>query len=174
MYCTFRHDLVLFSGRKKIRDIATSYGFQHYLTVSDLHASHPSSYPDVPPEHGVVHRPLHAHDRIAAVCVLMDPFNWEKELQVGVKMHVYVYVHVCVNPVSWRTYHSNCAVRVHAVGACRPARFVWLASVRALKFEPTQLNPERPPPPLIPFIHRFSSTSYNLMGVYTATATSRS
>jgi hypothetical protein len=144
---------VLFSGRKKIRDIATSYGFQHYLTVSDLHASHPSSYPDVPPEHGVVHRPLHAHDRIAAVCVLMDPFNWEKELQVGVKMHVdvyvfvyvnvyvYVSVHVRVNPVSWRTYHSNYAVRVHAAGACRPARFVWLASVPALKFETNAVEP---------------------------------
>jgi hypothetical protein len=57
------------------------------LLLTDLHLSHPAAYPDVPPnavdpKH---HRRLTEQDRIAAVCCLMDPFNWEKELQVCVR-----------------------------------------------------------------------------------------
>jgi hypothetical protein len=79
------------------------------LLLTDLHLSHPAAYPDVPPnavdpKH---HRRLTEQDRIAAVCCLMDPFNWEKELQVCVRSFCslfFPYAGMSLYSGFWNTY----------------------------------------------------------------------
>ncbi len=118
-----RNDLVLFSGRKKIREIATAYGFNHFLTVSDLHRTHPTAYPDVAPEKDDAHRHLHDHDRIAAVCVLMDPFSWEKELQVDVVLtHSLTYSRTHV--LTYSRTHVLTYSRTHVLTYSRTHSFI--------------------------------------------------
>lgn len=75
-------DLLLLSGRSRVREIADHYGFKNYLTVDDVHAAHPTLYPDTPPVLSEPARTLSDSEKIKAVLVLMDPLSWEKELQI--------------------------------------------------------------------------------------------
>ena len=80
---------MLFAGRKHVRDIARSYGFNKFLSVACLHAQHPNMYPDIPPESIAPHYVMKENERIAACMVLMDPHNWERDLQVCVCVCVF-------------------------------------------------------------------------------------
>uniref|UniRef100_M4BKC7 Uncharacterized protein n=1 Tax=Hyaloperonospora arabidopsidis (strain Emoy2) TaxID=559515 RepID=M4BKC7_HYAAE len=78
------HELVLAVGKdcREMRHVMQDYGFQHVITVDQLHRHFPLMYPDV-----AVLEPLEANGRFdmqpfAAVFVLIDPIYWGRELQI--------------------------------------------------------------------------------------------
>ncbi|CAI5715263.1 unnamed protein product [Hyaloperonospora brassicae] len=77
-------ELVLAVGKdcREMRHVMQDYGFQHVVTVDQLHRHFPAMYPDV-----AVAEPLAANGRFdaqpfAAVFVLIDPIYWGRELQI--------------------------------------------------------------------------------------------
>jgi len=60
------------------------YGFTHFMTVDQLHASHPAAFPDRPPlANSQVFMPYHTDEmRIEAMFGFLDPKDYQRDLQV--------------------------------------------------------------------------------------------
>ena len=81
-------EMVLLVGKRygNLEKIAASYGFNHFVTVEELHRAYPLLYPDAPPEPaGPDARSASALDLdrpFGAVLALTDPLLWGRELQI--------------------------------------------------------------------------------------------
>ena len=84
----YKDKLVLVVGKARAKAIASAYGFEHVMTVDDLHASHPQAFPDRAPVSDDTHAGYHAQtQRVAAVMGFLDPADYHRDLQVRVPLY---------------------------------------------------------------------------------------
>lgn len=105
----YKDKLVLVVGKARAKAIATAYGFQHVMTVDDLHASHPNAFPDRAPVSDATHAGYHDEtQRVAAVMGFLDPADYHRDLQVR------GHVSLCQHKVTIATDRSPPCRVVHA------------------------------------------------------------
>ncbi|ETL27367.1 TIGR01456 family HAD hydrolase [Phytophthora nicotianae] len=79
-----RDELVLAVGKDcaEIRKVMANYGFNHVVTVDQLHRHFPPMYPDVKVQDPLNHDGRFDSQPFAAIFVLIDPIYWGRELQI--------------------------------------------------------------------------------------------
>ncbi|KUF84797.1 hypothetical protein AM588_10001098 [Phytophthora nicotianae] len=79
-----RDELVLAVGKDcaEIRKVMANYGFNHVITVDQLHRHFPPMYPDVKVQDPLNHDGRFDSQPFAAIFVLIDPIYWGRELQI--------------------------------------------------------------------------------------------
>ena len=77
-------ELVLAVGKNcaELRHVMANYGFNHVVTVDQLHRYFPTMYPDVKVSELLVHDGRFDSQPFGAVFVLIDPIYWGRELQI--------------------------------------------------------------------------------------------
>ncbi|CEG47245.1 Predicted phosphatase [Plasmopara halstedii] len=77
-------ELVLVVGKDcdELHTVLANYGFNHVITVDQLHCHFPSMYPDIKVREPLAHNGRFDSQPFAAVFVLIDPIYWGRELQI--------------------------------------------------------------------------------------------